>query len=706
MNRECLDLKSEITKEIENVRLVERYSGRKNYVGNLYLTTSHLVFRDPECRKELWLLYSHISSVEKSSLTTCGSPLVIRCKTFLCVTFIIQKDRDSHDVYTSLLQLVLPPSVDMLYCFRYKALKGEIPMSAGWNFYDLNAEYERMQVPNEDWCLTLMNKNYELCDTYPHHLYVPATATPAILQGSSKFRSRGRLPVLTYLHKNKAVICRCSQPLSGFSARCLEDEQLLDCILRTNPHCKYMYVIDTRPKINAMASRAAGRGYENENFYDNIKFQFFGIENIHVMRNSLAKLIESCDPKSTSVNSFLGGIDASGWLRHIKALLDTAWFIAQAVNSATSVLVHCSDGWDRTAQVCSLACILLDPYYRTIQGYQTLIEKDWLAFGHKFSDRYGFVAGDAKEISPVFTQFIEATWQLYCQFQQYFQFNERYLIMLHDQFTSCQFGTFVGNCERDRVNLRVSSRAFSLWGYVAHHMHEFVNPLYSADDTKVLMEPDLCSQNFRFWRGLYCRFESGVHPRENLEDIILSTVDHTTSLEDHINFLLKKKSAFMQLISNAGNSVRNAFTDSLSRLTVDDGNPSNSNCKENGNTIGELIPAIRLTDEKGQCIDDVEVLYDELISEVNSISLDWKALRNAEYCSCLAPFEYSSKKYHCWKCGDIFCVRCMNKQPVPLPGYQSKRAVPICSSCYNRFHSNSNSNNNPNNNCNKSQINS
>lgn len=51
----------------------------------------------------------------------------------------------------------------MLYCFRYKALKGEIPMSAGWNFYDLNAEYERMQVPNEDWCLTLMNKNYEVC---------------------------------------------------------------------------------------------------------------------------------------------------------------------------------------------------------------------------------------------------------------------------------------------------------------------------------------------------------------------------------------------------------------------------------------------------------------------------------------------------------------------------------------------------------------
>ena len=70
------------------------------------------------------------------------------------------------------------------------------------------------------------------------------------------------------------------------------------------------------------------------------------------------------------MNTFLGGIDASGWLRHIKALLDAAWFMTQAVDNGISVVVHCSDGWDRTAQVCSLASLLLDPYYRTIQGYQ------------------------------------------------------------------------------------------------------------------------------------------------------------------------------------------------------------------------------------------------------------------------------------------------------------------------------------------------
>ena len=45
----------------------------------------------------------------------------------------------------------------------------------------------------------------------------------------------------------------------------------------------------------------------------------------------------------------------------------------QAVaEEGVSVLVHCSDGWDRTAQVCSTACVLLDPYYRTLRGLMVL----------------------------------------------------------------------------------------------------------------------------------------------------------------------------------------------------------------------------------------------------------------------------------------------------------------------------------------------
>lgn len=137
-----------------------------------------------------------------------------------------------------------------------------------------------------------------------------------------------------------------------------------------------------------MANRAAGKGYENEAFYENIKFNFLGIENIHVMRNSLQKIVESmnmglffiviikydlfpaCEQRNPTMNTFLSGLESSGWLKHIKSILDTSQFIAEALVEGISVVVHCSDGWDRTAQVCSLASILLDPFYRTISGYQ------------------------------------------------------------------------------------------------------------------------------------------------------------------------------------------------------------------------------------------------------------------------------------------------------------------------------------------------
>lgn len=45
-------------------------------------------------------------------------------------------------------------------------------------------------------------------------------------------------------------------------------------------------------QLNALANRAAGKGYENEDNYANIRFRFMSIENIHVMRNSLQKLLE------------------------------------------------------------------------------------------------------------------------------------------------------------------------------------------------------------------------------------------------------------------------------------------------------------------------------------------------------------------------------------------------------------------------------
>lgn len=49
-------------------------------------------------------------------------------------------------------------------------------------------------------------------------------------------------------------------------------------------------------------------------------------------------------------------------------LLKSALLVVHAVDrDQRPVLVHCSDGWDRTPQIVALAKLLLDPYYRTTE---------------------------------------------------------------------------------------------------------------------------------------------------------------------------------------------------------------------------------------------------------------------------------------------------------------------------------------------------
>ncbi|OXU28235.1 hypothetical protein TSAR_009646 [Trichomalopsis sarcophagae] len=640
--------------KVENVLMLDKY-GVKHTLGTFYLTETHFIFIEPNGKKKIWVLNTHVASAEKLPLLTSGSPLHIKCKNFFVVTFVIPKERDCYEAHLTLLRLSSPTRKEDLYCFHYKGINEGLTQEVGWNFFSIQDEFQRQGVPNEEWSLSYLNVNYELCETYPKYLYVPSSCSNTVLMGSAKFRSKGRLPVLTYLYSNnKASICRCSQPLSGFNARCLKDEQMLYNLLCTNPNSKYLYVVDTRPRINAMANRAAGKGYENENFYDNIKFQFFGIENIHVMRSSLAKLIEC------------SGLESSGWLKHIRAILETSWFIARNIINGISVVVHCSDGWDRTAQVCSLAALMLDPFYRTIHGFQVLIEKDWLAFGHKFNDRCGFITVDSKELAPIFTQFIDSTYQLLQQFPYMFQFNEQYLITLHDHVHSCQFGTFIENCEKDRQSLKLSERTYSLWGYMAQHINEFINPLYSnsqyKEETSRILKPKLAPQNIVLWRGLYFRFENGVHPRESSDDFLLTINNHINSLEDHVKFLTKRINSIAQL-----NSTNNMEIISPNKYKL------NNECVKE--SFKEQL-AILTSNIDGKSKMELR----QLIIELSAISLEWKSSRNMSECKCGTTFDAFNIKYHCWSCGNVLCQRCMGINRV-LEGYSTQHAIPTCKFC-------------------------
>lgn len=99
--------------------------------------------------------------------------------------------------------------IEDLYCFNSRVCKKSTSKSDGWSLFDIQSEFQRQGLPNAEWALSYLNSNYDLCDTYPRYLYVPESCTNNILVGSAKFRSKGRLPVLTYLHSNKVIEFQC-----------------------------------------------------------------------------------------------------------------------------------------------------------------------------------------------------------------------------------------------------------------------------------------------------------------------------------------------------------------------------------------------------------------------------------------------------------------------------------------------------------------
>lgn len=317
-------------------------------------------------------------------------------------------------------------------------------------------------------------------------------------------------------------------------------------------------IIDARPTINAMAQHAAGAGSENMENYPFAKKQYLGIDNIHVMRDSLSRVIEAI--KDSDLTPFPANrelLAKSNWLRHIGGLLEGTNVITRQVGlEHSSVLIHCSDGWDRTAQLSALSQICLDPYFRTLDGFIKLVEKDWVSFGFKFVDRCGFLSSEkwftdakssdgeprppgvsgieqafgaaklfwdrnkpgaspgdvdassdteptlldsttpkkskqskspaptganVKETSPIFHQFLDATYQLLLQHPKRFEFNERFLRRLLFHLYSCQYGTFLFNTERERKEAKIQTRTRSVWDYFVARRDMWMNPEFNKD---------------------------------------------------------------------------------------------------------------------------------------------------------------------------------------------------------------------------------
>uniref|UniRef100_A0A8C1WUG4 Myotubularin-related protein 12 n=1 Tax=Cyprinus carpio TaxID=7962 RepID=A0A8C1WUG4_CYPCA len=166
-------------------------------------------------------------------------------------------------------------------------------------------------------------------------------------------------------------------------------------------------------------------------------------------------LIENSTDFWLSDVKWFSSLESSGWLDIIRQCLQKAVEVVECLEKDnTNVLITEEEGTDLCCVISSLAQIMLDPYYRTLMGFQSLVQKEWVAGCHAFLDRCNHLHQKDKEYhSPVFLLFLECVWQLVHQHSPAFQFSETYLTVLSDSVHVPVFSTFLFNSSHHRESV-------------------------------------------------------------------------------------------------------------------------------------------------------------------------------------------------------------------------------------------------------------
>ena len=271
----------------------------------------------------------------------------------------------------------------------------------------LMEEFVRLGVPDgsgcdgacQSWRLdTEANANFQLCSTYSSLLAVPSSVTAAQLASVAAFRSRGRLPALCWRGTPSSgapegTLVRCAQPRRALQLRnSAMDEQYIRLMLQASGASE-LVLLDARSPIAAQGNRLRGGGVESAGRYGVARIQYCSLRNVHYVK-AVAVALHARVRRGER-----------RWLELQAALLSASSTLADHLEAGRCVLLHCSDGWDRTPQMSTLAQLMVDPHYRTIEGLVTVLHKEWAAFGHRFALRYSLS-------QPIFIQLLDALSQM------------------------------------------------------------------------------------------------------------------------------------------------------------------------------------------------------------------------------------------------------------------------------------------------------
>jgi len=492
----------------------------------------------------LMLINKFHSKNDKKKALSNTLNISTKCGRKFKLSFSYEDSIEANKLSETLERFIPPQKLFTNFAFAFHSRYPDFEEKyKGWQLFNLDNEYQRQgvifeqpsqsneeSVPRKNSLTTKAPfkkfSNYDpkesqwVCDSYPPEVIVPSLLETDEILKTAKYRTKHRLPVLVFHYANEdhpVSIWRSSQCKPGFARqRSTEDELYLRIIGNPNKRDTSkegpvnLHIYDARPYLNAIANKMNGKGYENLSYYRNTEIFFLDIDNIHGVRDKYKKLIKIANTLSADKRN--SSLEHSSWVDSLAYILTGAKSIVEkSIKKGFNVLVHCSDGWDRTTQLVSLVQIMLDPFFRTIEGFQVLIEKDWVSYGHMFRSRSGWKGTSFEEDrrAPIFIQFLDCVHQLHYQFPAEFEFNLRFLTDIAYYSRTGFFGTFLCDNMEELIKNGVRDNTTSIWSFINANKEMYKSSLKKALSKhatffKNEILPDTNLINMRFWREMFC----------------------------------------------------------------------------------------------------------------------------------------------------------------------------------------------------------
>jgi len=420
--------------------------------------------------------------------------LHILCKNMRVLSFSFKFSPVGHGkiLTNALLHHAYPKRHQLLFAYDYREpyYNCQREVCSFWGLNDWKQELSRTGC--QGWRLSAVNHSFQLSASLPQWLVVPQAILDWQLGDAARHFRGSRPPLWCWGSSQGAALVRMADIHPTITDR-VKENVMLENVRKSHPQRRPPRLLDL-----------------SKDFPNPRDVQF-----------SYTKLRELCAPESlhqfwVQDSRFFSLLESSRWLHIVSLCLCKAIEAADAMQEGITVVLQEGDGRDMCCIVASLVQVLLDPHWRSLRGFQTLIQKEWVVLGHPFCTRLAHVLTTESEQSPEFLVFLDCMWQLLQQFPAAFEFTETYLTTLWDSAHISVFETFLFDCEHDRTkaatdsNNRLELRSVWDWGeqFQEQDIALFTNPLYKAcshSKSKQLV-PQGGLSSLGIWRQCYFRW--------------------------------------------------------------------------------------------------------------------------------------------------------------------------------------------------------